>query len=110
MTEKADKLVTLVAETLEISKQDLIHAGLRALLEQRLLDLNMRITEVTNRYGIASVAEMEAQYEAGTLAEDGTWEDFQRLDHWEYDRRTITQLLQDLMPSNSDMMLERVAA
>ncbi len=62
MTSQTENLVRIVAETLHIRANDLIEAGLRVLLEQRLFELNTRIAEVTTRYDVDSVTEMESRY------------------------------------------------
>ncbi len=56
------------------------------LVSKELMELNTQIFEITNRYQVASVEEMEAQYELGQLKEADSWDDFQRLDHLEYRR------------------------
>lgn len=56
------------------------------MMSKELLELNTQIFEITNRYQVASVEEMEAQYERGQLKEADSWDDFQRLDHLEYRR------------------------
>ena len=56
------------------------------MVSKELLELNTQIFEITNRYQVASVEEMEALYERGQLKEADSWDDFQRLDHLEYRR------------------------
>jgi hypothetical protein len=39
---------------------------------------------------------MEERYKQGTLEEKDTWRDFQRLDHSEYMKQRLEQLLREL--------------
>ena len=43
-----------------------------------------------------SVEEMEARYRDGTLEEAGSWQDLQCLDHLEYKRDRLLQLIEAL--------------
>lgn len=85
-----------VAQELRISEDDLLRQGVRALLERRLREIQAQIFEITGHYGISSVAEMEARYREGSLEEADTWRDLQRLDHLEYKRDRLLQLLEAL--------------
>lgn len=85
-----------VAKELEISEQDLLQQSLISLLEQRLRDVKAEIFAITGRYHLASVEEMDTRYQQGALAEADSWQDFQRLDHLEYKRDHLIQLLNDL--------------
>lgn len=85
-----------VAEELDISQAEALREGLHTLLERRLREVRAQIFEITGRYDIASVEEMEAQYAEGTLAEAESWRDLQRLDHLEYKRDKLQQLLEAL--------------
>ena len=85
------------AEALQVSEEDVLRQGIRVLLERRLHDVQAQIFEITGRYGVSSVEEMEAQYRNGTLEEAGSWRDLQRLDHLEYKRDRLQELI-DILP------------
>jgi len=85
-----------IAQELRVSERDVLRQALRALLLQYMREISVQILEITGRYGIASVAEMEAQYQAGTLEEAGSWRDLQQLDHLEYKRDRLTEFLEAL--------------
>lgn len=84
------------ARELEISRDELVLRGVRALIERNLRQVEAQIAEITGTYGIHSVAEMEVRYQAGTIEENGSWRDYQKLDHLEYKRDRLQQLLRDL--------------
>ena len=87
-------VLEMVAEELHISGDDLLRQGLRTLLERRLRETKAQIFEITGRYGVLSVEEMEERYREGTLEEADSWRDLQRLDHLEYKRDRLLQLLE----------------
>lgn len=83
-----------VAQELCISEDDLLKRGLRVLLERQLREVQAQIFEITGRYGVFSVEDMEARYREGTLEEADSWRDLQRLDHLEYKRDRLLQLIE----------------
>ncbi len=83
-----------VAQELHVSEDDLLRQGLRALLERRRREIRAQILELTGHYGVSSVEEMEARYREGTLEETDSWRDLQRLDHLEYKRDRLLQLIE----------------
>ena len=92
-----DPILTKAAETLRVSEEDVLRQGIRSLLERRLRDVKAQIFQITGRYGVSSVQEMEAQYKEGTLEEADSWRDLQRLDHLEYERERLQELI-DMLP------------
>jgi hypothetical protein len=90
------ELLDSIASELQISHDTVIEQGLRALLEQRLQEINSDIFALHGKYQVDSVHEMEARYEAGTLEEVGSWQDFQDLDTLEYKRKRLRQLLEQM--------------
>jgi len=76
-------ILSPVARELHISEDALLQQGLRALLERQLREVKAHIFELTGRYGVTSVKEIEARYQEGTLEEADSWRDLQRLDHLE---------------------------
>ena len=85
-----------VAEELHTSEDGLIRDGVYSLLERRLRIIQAEIFEITSRYNIADVKDMEGRYRKGTLEEADSWRDLQRLDHLEYKRDRFQQLLETL--------------
>lgn len=89
-------LLGVVAQELQISEADLVRQGMRALVERQLLQVNAQVLEITGRYRVSSVAEMDAQYQAGALQENTSWRDYQRLDHLEFERDRLRELVEAL--------------
>ena len=88
------EMLSTVARELHISEEELLRQGLRRVLEHHLRAVKAEIFEISSRYGVASVAEMEARYRDGTLEEADSWRDLQRLDHLEYTCKRLVQLLE----------------
>lgn len=93
MDVKVRKILTEATQMLALDEEQLLVDGVAVLLEQKLLQVNAQILEITSRYNVSSVMEMDQRYQDGTLSEIGSWEDFQRLDHLEYDRSQVEELL-----------------
>jgi hypothetical protein len=97
MTVQKNAILSTVARELHVSEDDLLRQGLRALLERQLRQVKAQIFELTGRYDVSSVEEMETRYREGTLEEADTWRDLQRLDHLEYKQDQLSQLLETLV-------------
>lgn len=89
-------LLSTVAQELQVSEADLVRHGVRALVERQLLQVNAQALEISGRYHVSSVAEMDARYRDGTLEEGGSWQDYQRLDHLEFERDRLSALFEAL--------------
>jgi hypothetical protein len=94
MSLQADTILSTVAQELHISEEDLVKQGVRSLLGRQLREIKAEIFAISGRYGVSSVEEMEAHYQDGTLEEADSWRDLQRLDHLEYKRDRLQQLLE----------------
>lgn len=86
----------VVSKELNIPQEDLMLHGLRRYLESQLRDVQTDIFQISGQYGVSTVNEMENHYRAGTLEEASSWRDAQRLDHLEYKRDHLSQLLSSL--------------
>ena len=93
MVLQTDPIISTIAQEMHISEDTLLKQGARALLERQLRQVKAQIFEITSRYGVASVEEMEARYREGTLEEADSWRDLQRLDHLEFERDRLQELL-----------------
>jgi hypothetical protein len=94
MSVQGIELLSTVARELHISEEELLRQGLRRVLEHQLRAVKAEIFEISSRYGVSSVAEMETRYRDGTLEEADSWRDLQRLDHLEYTCERLVQLLE----------------
>ncbi len=89
-------LLGTVAREFHLSEADLVRHGVRAFVERQLLQVQAQVLEINGKYQVSSVAEMEARYQNGTLEESGSWRDYQRLDHLEFERDRLYGLLETL--------------
>ncbi len=94
MTAQSTAILKTVAQELHVSEEDLLKQGLRTFLERQLRAIKAEIFEICGRHGIHDVEEMESRYRDGTLEEAVSWRDFQRLDHLEYKRDRLLQLIE----------------
>jgi hypothetical protein len=96
MTAQTIAILSELAEELHIPEDDLIRRGLHSYLERQLRAVQAEIFEITSRYNVSSVEDMEERYRKGTLEEADSWQDSQRLDHLEYKRGRLQKLLESL--------------
>ncbi len=96
MTPQANELLSTMARELRLSEEDLVRQGLRSVLDHQLRTIKAEIFVIHGRYNVASVEEMEARYEDGSLEEAESWRDLQRLDHLEYKRDHLLKLLETI--------------
>jgi len=94
MAVQTNTILSAVAQEMHISESDLLKQGMRVLLERQLREVRAQIFEITGRYRVSSVEEMEARYKNGTLEEADSWRDLHRLDHLEYKRDRLLQLIE----------------
>ena len=59
---EAVQILSTVARELGISEDDLLKQGLRSFLERQLRKVKAAIFDISGRYGVSSVTEMEARY------------------------------------------------
>jgi hypothetical protein len=88
------EMLSTIARALHLSEAEVLKQGLRSFLEHQLREVRAEIIAISGRHGVASVEEMEARYRDGTLEEADSWRDLQRLDHLEYKRESLLQLLE----------------
>jgi hypothetical protein len=96
MVVEVTPLLETIAQELQLSESDLVRHGVRAFVERQLLQVNAQVLEITGRYRVSSVAEMDARYQQGALDESESWRDYQRLDHLEFERDRLRELFEAL--------------
>ena len=94
MSIQVTEMLSTVAHGLHISEEELLKQGLRSVLKHQLRAVKAASFAISGRYDVSNVAEMEARYRDGTLEEADSWRDLQRLDHLEYTRDRLIQLLE----------------
>ena len=97
MVMQTGPVLSTLAQKLHIPEEELLRQGLHAFLERQLRAVKAESFEIYGRYGVSSVDEMEARYRDGTLEEADSWRDLQRLDHLEYKRDCLQQLLETVL-------------
>ena len=93
---KVQKVIDALAQELRLPKEAILEQGMKTLLEKKLREIRAEIIQITGKYGISSVEEMEERYKQGALEEKDTWRDFQELDRLEYIKEHLEQLLREL--------------
>ena len=83
-----------ISSILNIGQEDLEKESLRTYLHVKLRHCESEIFKLAKKYGIASIEEFEDRYKKGEIEEEGTWEDFFRLDHLEAEKEEIKKALE----------------
>lgn len=96
MTETQARLIDQVATSLEMDSGDLVRESLSTYLALQLRRIEADIQSLKSKYAVESAAEIDARYREGTLPEEGTWEDFFKLDHLEYRRKRLLEAMSAL--------------
>ena len=94
--ESQTKLIDQVAASLEMDGDQLVRESLQHFLIAQLRRVEADSHLLKSKYSVESATEMDARYRAGTLPEEGTWEDFFKLDHLEYRRKKLLQAMSAL--------------
>lgn len=96
MTELQVHLVDRVAEQLDVNADELLRASLETYLNAQLRRVETEISSLQIKYHVQSAREIDQRYSEGTLPEEGTWEDYFRLDHLEFRRRQLQDAISSL--------------
>jgi len=83
-----------ISSILNIGQEDLEKESLRTYLHIKLRRCESEIFNIAKKYGISSIEEFEERYEKGEIEEEGTWEDFFKLDHLEAEKESIKKALE----------------
>lgn len=97
MTEQTTTILSELAHELQIPEDDLIRRGLYSYLERQLRAVQAEVFEITSKYNVSGVEDMQDHYRKGALEEADSWQDFQRLDHLEYKQDRLQKLLVSLL-------------
>ncbi len=82
-----------IAPILKITPEKLERESLETYLHIRLKRCESELFNLARKYGVSSIEDFEEKYKRGTIEEEGTWEDFFRLDHLEAERDSIREAL-----------------
>jgi len=75
-------------------KENLEKESLKTYLHVKLRRCESEIFNIAKKYGISSIEEFEERYKKGEIEEEGTWEDFFKLDHLEAEKESIKKALE----------------
>jgi len=78
-----------IAPILRITPEELERESLETYLHIRLKRCESELFNLARKYGVSSIEDFEEAYKRGNIVEEGTWEDFFRLDHLEAERESI---------------------
>ena len=83
-----------ISSILNMRKENLEKESLKTYLHIKLRHCESEIFNIAKKYGILSIEEFEDRYKKGEIEEEGTWEDFFKLDHLEAEKETIKKALE----------------
>jgi hypothetical protein len=89
-------LLEQVAQHFAMTPLQVQQESLRLYLERKLRLVESELFTLAQRYGVKSIAEMDAVIQAGQFHEAETFEDYFRLDYLESERDTLHTLLEQL--------------
>ena len=89
-------LFNTISHQLQIPTDNLLQLSLSCFLKYKLRLIDTEIFGICGRYNIANVEEMDKRYQQGTLDEENSWRDLQRLDHLEYNRDELIKSIDSL--------------
>ena len=85
-----------LAQTLEMTEEELVHEGLRSFLQERLRLLTAEYRARCARFGVSSLEELDQRIRQGEITEEASWEDFQQIDYLVEQIERIGQLLESI--------------
>ncbi|MDN3514080.1 MAG: ribbon-helix-helix protein, CopG family [Candidatus Brocadia sp.] len=90
------KELDALAEKLNLSKDEMLRESLKFFLERKLREIKTEIFKIRTKYGVSSVEEFEELYRKGEVEEKDTWQDLQKLDHLEFKKDELEEVLRTL--------------
>jgi hypothetical protein len=92
----AQMLIEQVAAKLQTTPQALERDSLRFYLEKRLRTVESELLRLGHRYGVKTVAELDALIQQGRYHEEEAFEDYFAFDNLEQERDTMLEILESL--------------
>ena len=88
--------INSISEQYLLSNDEIIHEALLLFINHKLEVTKNKLKVLQEKYKVKTVEEFDNLYKEGTIPEEGTWEDFQDFDHFEYAIDKLNTLLIDL--------------
>lgn len=89
-----------IASSLNLSQDELILQALRLYLTKELHKIQTEIYRICGKYEVKTASEIDNKYREGKLEEKNSWEDYFKLDHLEYKRRQILDMMKKINDRN----------
>jgi hypothetical protein len=96
MLAQQETIFNTISHQLQIPTDNLIQLSLHHFLNYKLRIIDAEIFEICGQYNVANVEEMDERYQKGTLDEENSWRDLQRLDHLEYKHDELVKSISSL--------------
>jgi hypothetical protein len=85
-----------LAETLDLTEEELIHEGVRSFLEEKLRVLTAEYRARCAALGVSSLDELDEKLRQGVVSEEESLDEFQRLDYLVEQIEHIRSLLEGI--------------
>ena len=93
------KAIPKISSPLNMGQEELEKESVKAYLHIKLRHGESEMFNIAKKYEISSIEEFEGRYKKGEIEEEGTWEDFFRLDHFEAEREAVKRASEELSVS-----------
>lgn len=87
--------VQQVASELKISPNELIRKSVELYVQQQLIKVEAELFRYLKKYGVKNIFEMDEKLKNGSLKENDIIDDFFTVDHLEYEREGLMNLLKE---------------
>ncbi|MCE8429899.1 MAG: hypothetical protein J5U19_16120 [Candidatus Methanoperedens sp.] len=87
-------IIPKISFILKVDREKLERDSMKTYLHIKLMRCEAEIFNLAKKYGISSVEDFENKYTRGELEEEGTWEDFFKLDHLEAEKDSLKKALE----------------
>jgi hypothetical protein len=85
-----------IATKLQIPPQELARESLSVFLQHRLRLVESQLLSLAQKYGVATVAELDQLVQSGQAHESEAFEDYFEFDHLEAEREALLEALNSL--------------
>ncbi len=89
----ATEYINSVAETLNLTGEEIIRESVRFYLEKKIRELKTDIYKIRTKYGVSSIEDFDEKYRNGEIEEKDSWQEFQKLDHLEFKKEELEKTL-----------------
>jgi len=91
------KEISKIAQRLEISPDNFLSEAIETFLKKELRKVQAEIYHLCGKYEVNKSSDIDEKYRKGKLKEEGSWEDYFKLDHLEHRRKQILKSLEALI-------------